>query len=574
MKKIRFIFAALLFFLQLPAAEKFFSKGTGAESPTLPADLLYPQGQLFPFGFYSTGGGSDAKRGELLPQAQRDADQKVIFDAGATVFGPQYELNFQGIETAKKYRRFFIYTIGAEINGEQVDQLYLRKLARKRQEADWDAVAADIAAKVKAVGNNREIAAWNIVPEELRHWYRNEIKLLQVISETIRKHDPYKRPVFMYEPGHRGADDMSKTFKYMDMGAKGTYTNYSGYRDKRVWVRHSISETARAMKMCGREKEMVLCMLPEMFRQPKPEELPLIRSWVRHDVYCALANGAKAVFIFSASRRPKFTAWEKYRSEYLAVCRELNGELALGHIILFGREEKDLTLTITGGEKTLSLFDRNLNKQVTYPSVSFRNLAYGKARWLLVVNSSAKPVQAEISQLPCDSRVTVKNLLDDSPAFSVTSGSFKVDLRGYEAAVYKVFCKNTASGHLLQDDHADPVAANLKRFADAFNEYAFNNGGSYPEGIGVKGLNLLIRDEYLNDPKVYRNPLLPIRTPLARRLTTYSRISENECDFYYPGDPSQKSGVQVLLMTKPFPGKPRYVLYTDGTIKKFPPSEQ
>lgn len=50
--------------------ERFFA-GPCSGDIRLPADQVYPQGRLFPFSFYSTGGGSVTRRGVLLPEAER-----------------------------------------------------------------------------------------------------------------------------------------------------------------------------------------------------------------------------------------------------------------------------------------------------------------------------------------------------------------------------------------------------------------------------------------------------------------------------------------------------------------------
>ena len=57
--------------------KKTFFSGPTEVPANLPANELFPKGQLLPFGFYSFGGGSDSKRGELLTEEQRHADQEI-----------------------------------------------------------------------------------------------------------------------------------------------------------------------------------------------------------------------------------------------------------------------------------------------------------------------------------------------------------------------------------------------------------------------------------------------------------------------------------------------------------------
>ena len=85
------------------------------------------------------------------------------------------------------------------------------------------------------------------------------------------------------------------------------YTNYSGHRADRAWNIWSIQQELEAKKILQRD-DLVILALPEMFQQPKEEELPLVPSWVRYDVYSALVTGAQGIVVFSAIKRSKFTA--------------------------------------------------------------------------------------------------------------------------------------------------------------------------------------------------------------------------------------------------------------------------
>ena len=111
--------------------DKFFNQTT--EVPAgLSSDKVYPQGSLFPFSFYSTGGGSTVKRGDLLPAAEREADQKQIIEGGVTLLGPQYELNDESLETARKYGVQLIYTVIPVVDGSRLSGNGLRNFPKKR----------------------------------------------------------------------------------------------------------------------------------------------------------------------------------------------------------------------------------------------------------------------------------------------------------------------------------------------------------------------------------------------------------------------------------------------------------
>ncbi len=439
----RNIFALLLAASMLHAAaldtdtERFFS-GPRSADIKLPADQIYPKGRLFPFSFYSTGGGSDARRGELLPEAERLAEQDRILKHGATLVGPQYELNDISRKEASKYGFKLIYSICPELDGKVVKREFFHALAKNNQTFDEEKMSRAIAEKVRNAAPCKEIAWWDITPEELRHWMPEEVRYLKLARKVIQENDPLKRPVFMYEPGHRDAAALAKLLPYQDLSVKGTYLNYSGMKQQRIWARHSMEQQMEAIRLAGLP-QIVPIALPEMFQQPKEEERKWIPRWVRHDVYAMLAAGAKGVVVFSASRRPDFSAREDYLKAYLDVCRELNGPLNLGQVFLFGKPRRDLELTILEGPKELVLKQRRMEKK--YPSVSMANLSYDGARYVLLVNSSEQPVKAIVSGLVYGSGVTVKSLLDQSGEFTAPEGDFDVELKGLEAVLFKLFNK-------------------------------------------------------------------------------------------------------------------------------------
>lgn len=415
--------------------DKFFNHDTTVP-PKFAADKIYPQGRLFPFSFYSTGGGAIAKRGELLPDAEREADQKQIIEGGVTMIGPQYELNEMSLETAKKYGVKMIYTIVPTIDGEKVERAWLHKLNKERKALDVEKVRAAIAEEVKKVAHRTEIAWWDITPEELRFWVANEITYLKTAYEAIKANDPLNRPAYMYEPGHRNAPGLAKLLPWQDLSAKGMYLNYSSKKENRVWARYSVEQEVKAIEMADRPQVVPLA-LPEMFQQPKPEELKLVRDWVRHDVYCALVNGARGVVIFSASKRPKFEARQDYLNAYLEVSRELNGAMQLGQVFLFGKPMKDLDCTIIEGPQEIPLKLRT--EEVKYSPISFANFAWNNQRYVFLVNSANVPVRAIVSELVYGSGITVKNLFHKDHEFTAPEGDFEVKLKPLEVAAFKIY---------------------------------------------------------------------------------------------------------------------------------------
>ena len=407
--------------------KKFFAGEDSSRG--LPADRIYPHGKLFPFSFYSVGGGTVEKRENLLPEAQRIADQQEIIAAGITMLGPQYELNDRIIADAKKFKVKAFYTVEPLIDGEKVTRKYVREKA-----IDTKKLTESVSAIVKKVAADKEIAWWNVTPEELRYWEKNEKLYLKTVSEAIRKADPLKRPVFMYEPNSRNAKAMAKLAPYLDIIGKGMYTNYSGMKTSRVWCRWTIEQEIEAIKMAGR-KGTVPIAIPEMFQQPAKGELEMIDAWVRHDVYSALIAGAKGIIIFSASKRPNFAARQKYLQAYLQICRELTGKLKLGQVFLFGGRRHDLTVKVIDGPATVLLKKRKINKE--YPSVGMANIAYGNSRYVFLVNSGDQPVEAIVGGLVYGSTVTVQDIFLPEEKFTVPEGDFEIELKPLEVESFQ-----------------------------------------------------------------------------------------------------------------------------------------
>ncbi|MDO9542917.1 MAG: hypothetical protein Q7J98_11440 [Kiritimatiellia bacterium] len=415
--------------------DKFFKTGPNP-AKGLPADQVYPRGQLFPFTFYSVGGGSEKKRGELLPVEERIADQKQIINAGVTMIGPQYELNDQVVSDAKKYKVKAVYSIEAQIDGQNANtHTYLEKLEKEGKELDVEKLRKSVIEIVKRESVNPEIAWWSI-GEEMRYWRKQDLLCLKTVSEAVKETDPQKRPVYMYEPGHRDAKELSKTVPFQNVSGKGMYVNYSGKKDSRVFCRWTIEQEIEGIKLSG-NKDAIPIAVPEMFEQPAESDLPMVEAWVRHDVYSSLIAGAKGVAVFSASKRPNFKAREQYLKAYLQVCRELTGPLKLGQVFLFGERKDDISLTVTEGPKTVEL---KVGKEtLTYPSAAIANIAHENCRYVFVSNSSGKPLNVVIDGLVYGKGVTIQNRFDPKEEFTAPEGNFNIDLKPWEVKVCKIY---------------------------------------------------------------------------------------------------------------------------------------
>ena len=413
-----------------------FFKTTVGIKQQLSADKVYPRGTKFPFSFYSIGGGSEKKRGEKLPANKRIADQQQLVDCGITMIGPQYELNDIVLADAKKFNLHAIYTIFPKINGEIVNIPYFNKLRKSRTVFDMQQAQQQITSIVKKVAANHSIGWWDITPEELRHWFKNEMKYLKMACQTIRQNDPLKRPIFMYQPGHRPAKELAKTSKYLDIIGKGMYPNYSGLKTQRIFCRWTIEQELEAIKILGGKGKIPIAV-PEMFQQPSATDMAKIPLWVRHDVYCALVAGAKGVVVFSASKRAKFKARTKYLTAYMQVCRELQGDL--GQAFLFGQRKDDLTVSVIDGPENVTL--KFLKKVKTYPAVSMVNIAWKNSRYVVLVNSAEAAVEVMVDDLVYGRGVTVMDL-NTKDKFTAPEANFRVDLPALGVKLFKIYNAN------------------------------------------------------------------------------------------------------------------------------------
>ena len=369
-------------------------------SQDYPPDKIFPQGQIFPLAFYGL-------------NLSRDKPE------GLTMLGPYGR---QGnIQAAKEHGLKCTYTISLPMGFHDE-----KPLALSRQQ-----IRQRIKRQVEEVMASPEIAWWYLGPEELRYWRENEMTYMEVAAETIRRTDPLKRPVWMYDPGHRTASCLTHTVKHLDICGKGMYTNYSDQRDSRVWVRWTIEQEIEAVKRAN--PSAIPIAVPEMFQQPPEELLPMIPKWVRHDVYLSLIAGAKGMVVFSGWRRPKFPAFDAYYQAYASCAREINGPLNLGRVFLFGQKRHDVRIRVLAGPATVTT---SHDEPVEYPSVAFLDVAYGRQRYLFVANSANRPVRALVEGLP-PVPIGIEDLFQPDRKTIADEGKFELSLESLEVRAFR-----------------------------------------------------------------------------------------------------------------------------------------
>lgn len=385
MNKISSLLCCSLFSVTaITASGNDFYKLSADPASNLPSDKIYPAGRIMPVGGYS---GQAAEK---------------LSEQGFTIYGPAYGKNTYAMrDDALTFKKLpMACTIKPIIDGKGISV----KDFEKNPGPEIDQLIEQVRNEVKEclAKYDSVICWWYITPEELRFWHKNEMEYLKKATEAIRELDPRKRPVFMYEPTHRNAAALAKTEVFQDIIAKGMYTNYSAFKNSRIWCKYSTEQSIEARNILKRPDMLVLA-LPEMFQEPAADEIKMIPAWVRHDTYLSLISGARGILIFSLGKRPKFPSYPIYLEEYIKINKELCGPLQLGEVFLFGKPQNDLKLKITAGPETLTLKLKDDEK--VYSSINTYDVLHSTGRYFFAVNSAEQPVEAELKGFPPDARI-------------------------------------------------------------------------------------------------------------------------------------------------------------------------
>ncbi|HRQ90453.1 MAG TPA: hypothetical protein PLA50_16775, partial [Bacteroidia bacterium] len=382
-------------------------------------------------------------RGRVFPFIGFSGNAQWQKDNGYTAFGPVYgseEAQRQALGEAKAAGLPFIYQIGLEMN-------FLGKGGKPSMQMEARAVREAILRQAESAMSDPAICWWYLTPEELRHWKPAEMEYLEAAKKALST-DPAKRPVWMYEPNHRGAEALALTGKYQDIIGKGFYANLTGFKDDRIWIRWSAEQEVTALRKLGRENGLALVM-PELCTDPDPVDEPLIPVWARHDIYTGLIHGCKGVAIWSMFKRPEVAkthvAW---MDAYATVAKELTGPKTLGQVFLFGEVRQSLDVVLKSGPVEVKLLlgkarggdasglsdkeQRNLTE--TYPSFSSGEFAYGSARYLFLVNNSAEPIGLEVTGFPDGCEIV--SLFNDVPLENPTD-ALAITLDKWEAVALR-----------------------------------------------------------------------------------------------------------------------------------------
>ena len=336
----------------------------------MPRSALYPQGDTFCFTFYST----------------KKEDTEFALRHGATAIGPYYGDQKDALAYASQFKAPIIYKVNLPC---MAGNSFVKGGFTM---PDDRTIIDETAAVINGLKENPYIAYWDIVPEELRHWKKQEMHYLELVTSAIRANDPLERPIYMYEPNHRDADALARTIIYQDICAKGMYVESVGMRDHRIWCRWSMEQELEAIKKSDSDAEPWIVLW--MARDADKEHRRLIKDWCRHDAYLGLIMGGKGIQIWSGYRGRKGfeNDFDLYFKGYLSVAKDLNGPKQLGPFFLYGQKKEDVTVEITSGPEVLTLDYQN--KTHTYPPVTYTVLTHQGQTCLFAVNSANEPVTA------------------------------------------------------------------------------------------------------------------------------------------------------------------------------------
>lgn len=383
----------------------------------LPADGIYPRGRTLAFMGYSG-------------DPQRDLAN------GFTVAGPVYGDPSAYLRQCRERGWPVVAHIGPKVS--------FHDKAPDRYRVDEASLRAEVARQVAELSGHHGIVWWAIHPEELRPWRADEMRYLEIVSSEIRTRDPLRRPVFLYNPNHRDASTLEPVARHVDIVAKGSYTNLSGKKRDRAWVRWGIEQEVAAIARAGRPGAIPLLM-PELCEDPPAEEHHEIAAWTRHDIYLGLAAGAKGVNIWSLFKRREVRGtWQLWYDGYRRCAMELNGPRQLSQVFLFGAPRHDLTVTplstaapsrlaLGGGiEPETSSAAERAARSIDYPSWTAAEFAHGDSRYLFVIHSGNQRASFRVAGPPQGSRA--EDAFDGRPLEWRPAEGLRVDLPAYGVA--------------------------------------------------------------------------------------------------------------------------------------------
>ena len=224
--------------VSVAASPALFFASTAEAGSDLDPNGIYPLGQQIAFGLYSVAGQNKA--------VPTKSNVERVAEEGFNLVGPNYnqdweDLRFahqaasQGLKLTYQIRRH-----PSLVGVSYADRPAAIGLLTDQQIADY--VRLQVEAVIDDAVANATVARWSLNPEELRYWNVDEMRYLQVVSETIRQVETEKgeehRPFWMYQANNRTADQLAITGQHQDIISRGVYqtTRYTRGTQRAGWA--------------------------------------------------------------------------------------------------------------------------------------------------------------------------------------------------------------------------------------------------------------------------------------------------------------------------------------------------
>ena len=414
------------------AGADFFRPGPVAPV-TLPEKSIFPQGRMMHIGGYSPVVTAVPALGGAVPLELARA-------AGFTVAGPYYGPFSNSKATMERAAELGMH-VAAQLevpptlrfsSAEAKDALKLRGARMSALTEDelraW--VRKDMEQFLTNPILNRAVSCWAIAPEELRAWLKAELAYEQAFLKAVKDFDPAHRPAFMYEPNNRTTDRLLQTGPGQGFVLEGAYVRGYGWDVRRsVRINWALDQMTGAAARDGRvvvpalELSQDIPGLTARDVESDPTARGRLRRLLRHDVYLAVARGARGIQVWSLFHsRPQMTTYLELLNGYGEVFRELTSPpLNLQEAILFGERREDIALETVQGPATIGIAQGRGSGGAeleavegkidvggqSWPTVRLANIAYGRERVIILVNSAAQPVRVRLIGIPGTARLSV-----------------------------------------------------------------------------------------------------------------------------------------------------------------------
>jgi len=442
----------------------FFEPGPVAPA-TLAAEGIFPQGKTMHIGGYSPSATPVEQLGGIVPL-------ELARQAGFTVAGPYYG-PFAGAKPMMERAAALGMKVAARL--EVPPALHFSKevansalnLRGARMDAipetelrQW--VLEDMSHFLNNAAINRAVSCWAISPEELRWWFKSELRYQQAFVKAVNDFDPQHRPVYMYEPNSRSTDGLLKTGPGQGFVLEGAYVHRYGWdvrRSLRInWAMDQMTGAAakdHRVVVPGLQLSQDMPGFTAADLKSDPTALAWLHRLLRHDVFLAIVRGAQGFQVWSLHPfRKNLTTYLKLMEGYGKVFRELLPPTDLQKAILFGQRRKDIAIEVVQGPAAISSApahgeeldagEGKINiRGETWPSVRLANLAYGDQRVLILVNSAGEAVRIRLLGIPAAACLQTVSGGDVAMVVTQAAGT-EVTLEPFAALVLRV-SKGTCS---------------------------------------------------------------------------------------------------------------------------------